>query len=59
MDSVDKFKAEFGYWAEIPDHPIEDWRTETQNDDTRAGYHDWARGRIEEANNKNEDGSYG
>lgn len=35
-----------GVWGEHPDHPLEDWRYEVANDDTRAGYWDWVLGQI-------------
>jgi len=38
----------YGYWKEHPDHPIEDWRYEVSNNDTRSGYWDWVSGKIEE-----------
>lgn len=28
-------------WREDPDYPLEDWRYEVANDDTRQGYLDW------------------
>ncbi len=31
----------YGPWGEYPDHPVEDWKVEVANDDTRLGYWDW------------------
>ena len=28
-------------WVIDPDYPLEDWKYEVQNGDTRLGYHDW------------------
>ncbi|OAN53645.1 hypothetical protein A7Q26_05575 [Sphingobium sp. TCM1] len=28
-------------WSDDPDHPVEDWKIEVANDDTRSGYLDW------------------
>jgi hypothetical protein len=28
-------------WAEDPEYPVQDWRYEVTNDDTRLGYLDW------------------
>lgn len=38
----------WGVWGEHPDHPLEDWRYEVANDDTRQGYWDWVAKRVEE-----------
>lgn len=35
------------HWDEIPGHPVEDWRAEVANDDTRLGYHEWVAHRAE------------
>lgn len=32
-------------WADDPDHPVADWKTEVANDDTRLGYLDWVESR--------------
>jgi len=29
------------YWGEDPDYPLEDWRYEVANNDTRLGYWEW------------------
>lgn len=35
------------HWDVNPDHPLEDWKYEIANDDTRLGYSDWVAHRIE------------
>jgi len=35
------------HWEDHPDHPVEDWRYEVANNDTRLGYLDWVNNRIE------------
>lgn len=30
-----------GHWDVDPDYPVEDWKAEVANDDTRLGYSDW------------------
>lgn len=37
------------YWDEHPDYPIEDWKYEVANDDTRRGYWEWVDSQIEQA----------
>lgn len=32
------------HWDEDPEYPVEDWRFEVENDDTRQGYTEWVRG---------------
>lgn len=54
----DKWHKEHGYWSDFPGYPMEDWRSEIINNDTRQGYWDWVDGRIEEDSNEAEDGSY-
>ncbi|MBB3357037.1 MULTISPECIES: hypothetical protein [unclassified Novosphingobium] len=34
-------------WADDPAHPVEDWKTEVTNDDTRRGFRGWIEGRVE------------
>lgn len=29
------------YWEEDPEFPLEDWKYEVANNDTRKGYHEW------------------
>ena len=35
------------HWDDQPEHPVEDWRYEIANDDTRLGYLDWCAAREE------------
>lgn len=34
-------------WGSDPDHPVEQWQYEVENDDTRLGYWDWVAGQQE------------
>ena len=34
-------------WAEDPDYPVEQWKYEVENDDTRRGYWDWVEAQRE------------
>jgi hypothetical protein len=44
---------ENGYWGAIhPDYPLEDWRSEVINSDTRQGYIDWVKSCIEAEDNE-------
>ncbi|QIG58810.1 hypothetical protein SEA_DATBOI_146 [Gordonia phage DatBoi] len=31
----------WNHWIDHPDYPIDDWRLEVWNDETRLGYSDW------------------
>ncbi len=31
----------YGPWGEHPGHPVEDWKFEVLNGDTRLGYWEW------------------
>lgn len=42
-EMIDKY----GVWSEHPEWPVEDWKTEVENNDTRAGYWDWVASQIE------------
>jgi hypothetical protein len=35
------------HWEVHPDHPVEDWKDEVANDDTRLGYQEWVENRLE------------
>ena len=37
-----------GYWKEHPDYPVEDWKYQVANSDTRKGYWDWVADTIGE-----------
>ena len=34
------------HWANNDAHPVEDWKAEVVNDETRLGYRDWVRSRT-------------
>lgn len=34
---------DLGHWKRDPDFPVEDWKYEVANDDTRLGYLDWVK----------------
>lgn len=38
-----------GHWGVHPDYPVEDWKYEVQNDDTRQSYWEWVQSRVDEA----------
>ena len=31
------------HWISDPDYPVEDWKYEVSNDDTRLGYAEWVK----------------
>jgi hypothetical protein len=35
------------HWAVLPEYPVEDWKYEVANDDTRLGYHAWVENQRE------------
>lgn len=37
----DSFVRLYGPWGEHPHHPVENWKYEVVNGDTRQGYWDW------------------
>jgi len=37
------------HWAEVPDHPVDDWKAEVANDETRLGYRAWVAARADAA----------
>ena len=48
LDYMHAYKDKFGFWEPYPGHPVEDWRFEVANDDTRIGYWEWVEGRLEQ-----------
>ena len=38
---------EHGVWGAHPTWPVEDWKTEVDNDDTRLGYWEWVVAQME------------
>jgi len=41
MASVDALIDKYGYWGEHPEYPVEEWRNEVANGDTKKGYWEW------------------
>jgi predicted RNA-binding Zn-ribbon protein involved in translation (DUF1610 family) len=39
--------AQYGHWDDRPGHPVEDWKYEVANDDTRQSYAEWCASREE------------
>ncbi len=37
-----------GHWKQHPGYPVEDWKLEVENDDTRLGYWEWVEARLAE-----------
>lgn len=37
----------YGYWGEHPDHVVDDWKYEIENDDTRQSYWQWVESELE------------
>lgn len=37
-----------GYWDEYETYPVADWQYEVANGDTRSGYWDWVKRKIDE-----------
>jgi len=35
-----------GYWGEYSDFPLEDWKYEVANNDTRNGYWNWVNDKV-------------
>ena len=35
------------HWDNHPDYPVEDWKYEVENDDTRQSYREWVFSQIE------------
>jgi hypothetical protein len=34
-------RTKYGHWGEHPEYPLEDWRREVAENDTRMGYWEW------------------
>ena len=43
-------EAVTSHWDIHPDYPVEDWKYEIANDDTRQSYKEWVESKIEAAN---------
>jgi hypothetical protein len=39
--------VKISHWESNPAYPVEDWRYEVANDDTRLGYLDWVEAKLE------------
>lgn len=39
--TAEQLREQYGQWGEHPDHPLQDWQHEVENDYTRSGYWDW------------------
>lgn len=42
------FRDRAGFWEDYPRYPVEDWKHEVKNDDTRLGYWQWVESQIEQ-----------
>lgn len=49
------FDGSRGYWSEHPTYPLDDWRYEVANNDTRQGYRDWLYNRLEQEEGEKEE----
>lgn len=49
---MDRLLQLYGPWGEHPAHPVDDWKTEVANDDTRLGYWAWVSSRDDDAQNQ-------
>ncbi len=46
--TIRKLQEEFGgLWGEHPDYPVDEWQAEVANDDTRKGYWEWVKAKVE------------
>lgn len=44
---IEKLMKQYGgRWGEHPDYPVDDWREEVANNDTRLGYWEWVESQI-------------
>lgn len=50
MTTAAELRNQYGNFGEHPDRPIEDWKCQVSNDDTRQGYWDWLAGELEAEN---------
>ena len=44
---IEKHSKGQGHWSDHPDYPIEDWRLEIKNNDTRQGYWEWVYSQVD------------
>ncbi len=43
---VEALTDAYDYWGEHPDYPLQDWRYDVADDNTRLGYWQWVVDRI-------------
>lgn len=43
------FGHDADFWGEHPEYALSDWRREVTENETRLGYWDWVKCRVEEA----------
>ncbi len=48
IEVIDMRMRNGGTWGEHPDHTVEDWQFQVENDETRQGYWEWVVSRTEE-----------
>lgn len=41
MEQAKAVPAKISYWEDDPEFPVEDWKFEVANGDTRLGYYEW------------------
>ena len=49
IPTAEKLIAKHGYWAELSDYSLEDWKQHIANDDTRQSYWQWVAALLDEA----------
>lgn len=47
LKSEAQLRTEYGFWGSHPEYPVEDWKYEVNNGDTRRGYWQWVEAMIE------------
>lgn len=50
-DPLELARENGGHWGEHGLYPVDDWRHEVKNDDTRLGYWEWVAKKIDEKYN--------
>ena len=46
-EKAEELREEHGTWGEFPEHPVDDWKYEVANGDTRLGYWTWVANKLE------------
>ena len=49
--TLDKQDVLDAYWSSYPDYPVEDWKAEVANGNTRLGYWEWVHNKTKEKEN--------